>query len=742
MCNRVPNTNQVKCITKVTIFIDKTDKSKLCLCCAHSFFILFKPNEANTVSELCFQHFLCAVQSKCHILEHCQKCYVCSCDCTLPHTSCADAEVTHVITTTRPSQTLLDERREVSVQSLNRRRTMSDKDRGGRWSSLLRRLGSDIVSLLGATTTAHGRPHLESSDAVAPRTSWLQPSPSTLGVALGLAVAAASLTIIVHTTSHVKIGITRTLGLPVTSNHCPDESFSANNATTKNGTGRRLGLLERWYVAHSRRGNHTGITLAVEFDSSLPPPSLEETRQILHRVSLRFPMLRARLYRDGVFGMDTTDRLCPTAAVETKNRSQRVWGDDLYFWASHDTNRQYVRLEEWHVERNDQEGEGNGLRQVMEDQVARAWHDEDPSLPLWKATLIRWKGDEKSFALVLSFHHLIVDGLATTAVVQAIVEESARQANPPPDEDILRTDLPPPMEDVLDTVPRIYHIWRPLLLDLFPFLSFFLSPQAFSGRPKRKLATTRSIDNIACFELCNNQQLEIIRRICREKNVTVHTALVATLCKAIAIHVDRVQSVTRDYTWATGRLWNGNIRLRINNPVNERGRCSPPLQPSDLGCCISTTDLVIQAGPNSNLSKLEAEYLKMLRQHRQESPMTIGLIAFISQDWFQFSDKRAMSNRGDAVDSIDASNLGFVAMPESNAPSAWKVNGLWMASGRQNPAPALKANWVSTNRSGINMVLGALPQHFTRDDIVSVGSLFQILLRMEYLNPGVSARFQ
>lgn len=583
----------------------------------------------------------------------------------------------------------------------------------------------DIAFLARATTVALGQP-AKNNDAVVTK---------SLVPAVVLGTASLALLLLVKAISRVKIGITRTLGLPVTSNN----RHAA--AAADDGTGRRLGLLERWYTAHSRRGNHTGVSLAVELENcDSCPPSTADLRAILHRVALRFPLLRARIHRNGVRGMDARDRLVPILRnTKEQQQQQGLWGDDLYLWVSYDTNGEYVRLEECQVERSDAQGEGNGLRAVLQDQTARAWHDHDPSLPLWRVTLVRFKGEETIFALILSCHHAICDGIATTAVVQAIVEERARQHDDEPsaNDEILCKDLPPPMEDVLDTVPRICHIWRPLLLDLFPFLNMFLSPSAFSGRPKKKATNNNQslTDNLACFELLDSDLMSVLREVCRKRKVTVHAALVATLCKAIAIHVDEVQSSSsnsfQSYTGAKGRLWNGNIRFRINTPVNERSRCNPPFPTSNLGCCISATDLFLQAGPHSDLSTVETQYLKLLRHCRQESPMAVGLAAFISQDWLEFSTKRARLNLGDAVDSIDASNIGLVSFDES---SSWKVKGLWMASGRQNPAPALKACWVSTNRSGINLVLGSLPQHFTRDDLLSVGSLCQVLLRMEYTN--------
>eukprot|EP00977_Amphora_coffeiformis_P015919 scaffold4793_cov175-Amphora_coffeaeformis.AAC.8 len=266
----------------------------------------------------------------------------------------------------------------------------------------------------------------------------------------------------------------------------------------ENGSGRRLGLLERWYTAHHRSGNHTGVIIAVKFAS---PTNLTTTdlNEILHRVALRMPMLRARMRRDGITDLDATEELRLTAVGHDRTQRQRLWGDDLYLWILHATTRPHVRViqERWLYGENLMEGEAGGLREILQEENARPWHDEDPSLPLWRVTLVRWKGRTEAFALVISFHHAICDGIGTTAVVEAIVEESGRQHNPAPadEQQILCTKVPPPMEDVLDTVPRLCHIWRPLLLDLIPFLGifFFFHLELFRGANRSKLQPNSSI---------------------------------------------------------------------------------------------------------------------------------------------------------------------------------------------------------------------------------------------------------
>eukprot|EP00977_Amphora_coffeiformis_P015918 scaffold4793_cov175-Amphora_coffeaeformis.AAC.7 len=141
----------------------------------------------------------------------------------------------------------------------------------------------------------------------------------------------------------------------------------------------------------------------------------------------------------------------------------------------------------------------------------------------------------------------------------------------------------------------------------------------------------------------------------------------------------------------------------------------------------------MEAGPFSNIKDLDKQYLKFLRSHRAESAKSVGLTAFISEDWLQFSRKCVQRTRSDQVDTIDASNLGLVSIKAPSSDVAWKIQGLWMVHGRQNPAPALKACCVTMDSGSTNLVLSSLPPHFTKEDLLSVGSLCQVLLRMEYI---------
>jgi hypothetical protein len=120
-----------------------------------------------------------------------------------------------------------------------------------------------------------------------------------------------------------------------------------------------------------------------------------------------------------------------------------------------------------------------------------------------------------------------------------------------------------------------------------------------------------------------------------------------------------------------------------------------------------------------------------LQQARVEAPMIIGLTAFISGDWLTFSDRRLEHNGGDALETIDASNLGVVSC-EWPPQATWKVQDFWLVHGRQNPAPALKACWVTTQGGNLNLTLSSLPQHFTREDLLSIAAHYQVLLKKEY----------
>ena len=62
----------------------------------------------------------------------------------------------------------------------------------------------------------------------------------------------------------------------------------------------------------------------------------------------------------------------------------------------------------------------------MEKEGSTIWHDEDPDAPMWRAVLLRREdqsGAKTQFTLILAFHHVIIDGIGSTALAQAILDE-------------------------------------------------------------------------------------------------------------------------------------------------------------------------------------------------------------------------------------------------------------------------------------------------------------------------------
>ena len=109
--------------------------------------------------------------------------------------------------------------------------------------------------------------------------------------------------------ANVQIGITRKLGIRLQS---------------KNSYRRRLGFLERWYVAHSRTGQHTGFSIVLELESPPENATLADIGSILRRVSEKSPWLRVKVKRDGVDGIDSRTSLGADDAERRQKNLQRV----------------------------------------------------------------------------------------------------------------------------------------------------------------------------------------------------------------------------------------------------------------------------------------------------------------------------------------------------------------------------------------------------------------------------------
>jgi hypothetical protein len=150
--------------------------------------------------------------------------------------------------------------------------------------------------------------------------------------------------------------------------------------------GRRLGLLERWYVAHSRAGINTGFTVALEMSIMV---SVDDMKGILMNVSKRFPWLRARLRWDGVEGINSRTRL----DNENSTTNDGVWGDNFYVQVDATTDEKHTfGLREM--------SSSALLLDIVQEEARTLWHDEDPSKPLWRATLVRLNKTTKNSCML------------------------------------------------------------------------------------------------------------------------------------------------------------------------------------------------------------------------------------------------------------------------------------------------------------------------------------------------------
>lgn len=136
---------------------------------------------------------------------------------------------------------------------------------------------------------------------------------------------------------------------------------------------RRLGLLERWYIAHSRAGHHTGFSLALQLVSPKDAPTLEQVRDILRNASFKFPWLLVKIHRDGVDGVDSRERL--SSSANTKHTKQYLCGDDFFAHVDSDS-KDYCHVRQVMVQGENDFGKVDGLCQVLEQEGQMDWHDE------------------------------------------------------------------------------------------------------------------------------------------------------------------------------------------------------------------------------------------------------------------------------------------------------------------------------------------------------------------------------
>ena len=501
--------------------------------------------------------------------------------------------------------------------------------------------------------------------------------------------------------SNIKVGITHKLGISL-----PVEPECSDKITYR----RRLGLLERWYVAHSRTGMHTGFSIALELEPSpgLEPPSLDDMRQILTRVSNKFPWLRAKVKRDGVAGIDSRESLTEVNGA----LQQRIWGDDLYLEISSPLASTKKSTHDLFDLREATLPVGldpkEGLQRILEEEGAKEWHDNNPESPLWRATLVKETGG--NFMLVLSFHHLIVDGIGATSVAQAIIDESSAvsfKVDTPLD--TLET-ISPPMEDMVDTVPTIRHLLIPVLLDMFPSLTPYLKPPHWQGLTDHK--NDKSVGRQSQMSLCSMiMDGDQLSRACQRMNVTVNSLCVATLCRAIA-----VTSGEKD---AKSKV---NL-LKVQIAKNERCNCD--LLPSDLGAYLSGPQVYVSAPTASSIESIAYSFQRKLYASFHSAAMDIGLCKFISQDWIEFARKFAKQEPNGIHDSLEFSNLGKVQLKGTNAD--WKLQSFWFSQGRRETGAAITVT-VARNRedgSEIQAVLSSFPQAVSREMLEQISRAWE-----------------
>jgi Alcohol acetyltransferase len=441
--------------------------------------------------------------------------------------------------------------------------------------------------------------------------------------------------------------------------------------------GRRLGWLERWYVASSRAGIQTGFVIAMEFNNlDSPTKTTKDVKEALTRVSQRFPWLRARLRRDGINGVDSQYRL-----HQPFQERAIMWGDDLYVTVENKVEQPYDFREV-----------SSTLKDVLEYEGKMRWHDEDPTKPLWRVTMIRSQG---TITLVLSFHHMIIDGIGSMAVVEAILEEGSNAGTVHPSINY----LPPPFEDFVDTTPTVKHLCMPFLLDRFPNLMPYLKSPHWQGiehmeNPK----LSDRVPHMMCTNILPLLNVDKLKRYCNKNRVSINSVFVTTIAKAIS------RVVVRDpREFGHNRLNNKQLQLTIQSAVDERRR-RVQLPPTVLGSYVSGAHVRINVGSDSHTAELAHLYQNNLYRAIQTSIMDIGMTQFISEDWIDFAKKNCKAEPNGIQNSLDVSDLGM----QHFSKHAWKLSNLWFAQGRIGMGSAIHVQMVG-GPQGYNAVLSAFP---------------------------------
>ena len=279
-------------------------------------------------------------------------------------------------------------------------------------------------------------------------------------------------------------------------------------------------------------------------------------------MAAKFAWLRCKVRRDGVEGVDSRTSLLETSSTTSSSSSGKskpapphLWGDDLYVAMEEKEElyrpaiRQVTLTEPYYSENDDDDDEASpdrtihgGLQQVLQEESVQEWHDEDPTQPVWRVTLVTWQDHPNKFALVLAFHHLITDGTGALQVARAIVGPD--DDTPLPDDEHASSrshssahGLPPPMEDVLDTAPTVGHMVRLLFWHSFPTLQRWWYPSHWRGNAVHRelyAAPTkdRATELVCCASLVDD--VDALRtNYCRRHNLSLNSVLVATLLRAV-----------------------------------------------------------------------------------------------------------------------------------------------------------------------------------------------------------------
>lgn len=477
---------------------------------------------------------------------------------------------------------------------------------------------------------------------------------------------------------------------------------------------RRLGLLERWYVAHSRAGNHMGFCLCLELQAATAVPSEEELRTCLDLVSRSFPWLRVVVRRDGVQGIDSCVRLTQDSGVSEQSatpvknseesfaspQEKAIWGDDLYVEERLPELRSYctrtVVLDgPYHSPAQKADGHCSDLHHILQEQSVQKWHDEDPTEALWRVTLVKWKDSPKQFALVLSFHHLITDAMGALQVARRIVQfGGGGETNPAKDEIHFKVDskLPPPLENMLDTRISLMHLLCPLLFSRFPKLMAWIIPTSWNGNSidSKTVTKTKRVTHSRCFPLLDASELEALHEYSSRHDLKPNSVLVATLCKCL----------TRFKNKKVSRNKSIGVRLSILVAADERRRRARSIRYDDLGSFVTGPTLSLTVKSDDRIERVGQVFAKQLRRAIQTSPMDIGLCAFIRQDWMDYSRKQCHQSPNGALRSLAISLLTGTTN-DWRCGKAWTVSNFWFAQGQRGFGPVLRVN-VNDTCNGLN----------------------------------------